>query len=174
VIATEKLTRKASPARPEAARQEALAEVDFLGPEPGGNGMMKRLLVYTQRPFRVVKEKDKLDQIHDELNQFAEATHGTGRFAGLLLQPLLLVREKRDGIGGVSGADPSCHFLGLLAEKHRMRCCCIQRQFEDRWKEEHRMLSDRDKRVELDPDVSRRWRGRSKSRPIARSSAQHH
>jgi len=29
--------------------------------------------VYAEALFDVAKEKDKLDQIHDELNQFAEA-----------------------------------------------------------------------------------------------------
>jgi F-type H+-transporting ATPase subunit delta len=113
--------------------------------------------VYAEALFDVAKEKDKLDQIHDELNQFAEALTANDDLQAFFFSPYFSSAEKRDGIErAVSGADPEfVNFLGLLAEKHRMPVLFrIQRQFEDRWKEEHRMLDVTvTSAVELDPDV---------------------
>ena len=113
--------------------------------------------VYAEALFDVAKEKDKLDQIHDELNQFAEALAAEHDLQAFFFSPYFSSAEKRDGIErAVSGADPEfVNFLGLLAEKHRMPVLFrIQRQFEDRWKEEHRMLDVTvTSAVELDPDV---------------------
>ena len=113
--------------------------------------------VYAEALFDVAKEKDKLDRIHDELNQFAEALAGQDDLQAFFFSPYFSSAEKRDGIErAVSGADAEfVNFLGLLAEKHRMPVLFrIQRQFEDRWKEEHRMLDVTvTSAVELDPDV---------------------
>ena len=113
--------------------------------------------VYAEALFEVAKEKDKLDQIHDELNQFAEALAANDDLQTFFFSPYFSSAEKRDGIErAVSGADPEfVNFLGLLAEKHRMPVLFrIQRQFENRWKEEHRMLDVTvTSAVELDPDV---------------------
>jgi F-type H+-transporting ATPase subunit delta len=113
--------------------------------------------VYAEALFDVAKEKDKLDQIHDELNQFAEALAEGDDLQAFFFSPYFSSAEKREGIErAVSDADPEfVNFLGLLAEKHRMPVLFrIQRQFEDRWKEEHRMLDVTvTSAVELDPDV---------------------
>jgi len=113
--------------------------------------------VYAEALFEVAKEKDKLDRIHDELNQFAEAVQGDRDLQVFLFSPYFSSAEKREGIErAVSGADPEfLNFLELLIEKHRMPVLFrIQRQFEDRWKEEHRMLDVTvTSAVELDPDV---------------------
>jgi F-type H+-transporting ATPase subunit delta len=116
--------------------------------------------VYAEALFDVAKEKGKLDRIHDELNQFAEALAAGDDLQAFFFSPYLSSAEKREGIErAVSGADPEfVNFLGLLAEKHRMPVLFrIQRQFEDRWKEEHRMLDVTvTSAVELDPDVVKR------------------
>ena len=91
---------------------------------------------------------------------YAEALAAEHDLQTFFFSPYFSSAEKRDGIErAVSGADPEfVNFLGLLAEKHRMPVLFrIQRQFEDRWKEEHRMLDVTvTSAVELDPEVVKR------------------
>jgi F-type H+-transporting ATPase subunit delta len=113
--------------------------------------------VYAEALFDVAKEKGKLDRIHDELNQFAEALDGDRDMQVFFFSPYFSSAEKREGIErAVRDADPEfVNFLGLLAEKHRMPLIFrIRRQFEDRWKEENRKLDVTvTSAVELDPEV---------------------
>jgi F-type H+-transporting ATPase subunit delta len=113
--------------------------------------------VYAEALFDVAKEKDKLDRIHDELNQFAEALAGDREMQVFFFSPYFSSAEKRDGIErAISDADPEfVNFLELLAEKHRMPVLFrVQRQFEDRWKEENRKLDVTvTSAVKLDPEV---------------------
>jgi F-type H+-transporting ATPase subunit delta len=113
--------------------------------------------VYAEALFDVGKEKDKLDRIHEELNQFAEALADDREMQVFFFSPYFSSAEKRDGIErAVSDADPEfVNFLELLAEKHRMPILFrVQRQFEERWKEENRKLDVTvTSAVELDPEV---------------------
>jgi F-type H+-transporting ATPase subunit delta len=113
--------------------------------------------VYAEALFEVAKEKDKLDRIHDELNQFAEVMTENRDLQVFFFSPYFSTAEKRDGIErAVSDADPEfVNFLELLAEKHRMPLIFrIQRQFEERWKEENRKLDVTvTSAVELDPEI---------------------
>jgi F-type H+-transporting ATPase subunit delta len=113
--------------------------------------------VYAEALFDVAKEKDKLDRIHDELDQFAEAMKENRDLQVFFFSPYFSTAEKRDGIErAVTDADPEfVNFLELLAEKHRMPLIFrIQRQFEERWKEENHMLDVIvTSAVELDPEI---------------------
>jgi F-type H+-transporting ATPase subunit delta len=113
--------------------------------------------VYAEALFDVAKEKDKLDRIHDELDQFAEALGADRELQIFFFSPYFSSAEKRDGIErAISDADPEfVNFLELLAEKHRMPVLFrVQRQFEERWKDEKRMLDVTvTSAVELDPEV---------------------
>jgi F-type H+-transporting ATPase subunit delta len=113
--------------------------------------------VYAEALFDVAKEKDKLDRIHDELNQFAKALDGDRELQVFFFSPYFSSAEKREGIErAVSGADPEfVNFLELLVEKHRMPVIFrIRRQFEEMWKKENRKLDVTvTSAVELDPEV---------------------
>jgi F-type H+-transporting ATPase subunit delta len=113
--------------------------------------------VYAEALFDVAKEKDKLDRIHEELGQFAEALAGNRELQVFFFSPYFSSAEKREGIErAVSGADPEfVNFLALLTEKHRMPVIFrIQRQFEERWKEENRKLDVIvTSAVQLDPGI---------------------
>jgi F-type H+-transporting ATPase subunit delta len=113
--------------------------------------------VYSEALFEVAKEKDKLDRVHDELNQFADAVSGDRELQVFLFSPYFSSAEKRDGIErAVSDADPEfLNFLELLVDKHRMPLIFrIQRQFEAAWKEENRKLEVTvTSAVQLDPTV---------------------
>jgi F-type H+-transporting ATPase subunit delta len=113
--------------------------------------------VYAEALFDVAKEKDKLDRIHDELNQFAKALDGDRELQVFFFSPYFSSAEKREGIErAVSGADPEfVNFLELLVEKHRMPVIFrIRRQFEEMWKKENRKLDVTvTSAVALDPEV---------------------
>jgi F-type H+-transporting ATPase subunit delta len=116
--------------------------------------------VYAEALFEVAMEKDKLDRIHDELNQFAEAVGGDRELQIFFFSPYFSSAEQREGIArAVTDADPEfVNFLELLVEKHRMPLIFrIQRQFEDAWKDENRKLDATvTTAVELDPEVVKR------------------
>lgn len=116
--------------------------------------------VYAEALFEVAKEKDKLDRIHDELDQFAAALNEDRELQVFFFSPYFSTAEKQDGIGrAVSDADPEfVNFLNLLAEKHRMPLIFrVQRQFEQRYKQENRKLDVTvTSAVELDPEIVER------------------
>ena len=116
--------------------------------------------VYAEALFEVAKEKDKLDRIHDELDQFAEALNDDRDMQVFLFSPYFSSAEKAEGLEkAVSGADDEfVNFLNLLNEKHRMPLIFrIRRQFEDAWKEENKKLDVTvTSAVELDPEVAKR------------------
>jgi F-type H+-transporting ATPase subunit delta len=116
--------------------------------------------VYAEALFEAAKDKDKLDRIHDELDQFAAALNEERELQVFFFSPYFSTAEKQDGIDrAVSDADPEfVNFLNLLAEKHRMPLIFrIQRQFEQRWKQENRKLDVTvTSAVELDPEIVER------------------
>ena len=99
VLATEKVTRKSlDDADHQRLVEEALGEVDFsaLAADANGDGEADELVeeiarVYSDALFGVAKESGKLDEIHEQLGEVADAIDRGPRPPGLLLQPLLLL-----------------------------------------------------------------------------------
>jgi F-type H+-transporting ATPase subunit delta len=116
--------------------------------------------VYSGALFDVAVDEDKLDRIHEELNQFAEALSGESELQVFFFSPYFTSAEKRDGVErAVSGADSEfVNFLELLIEKHRMPLIFrIQRQFEERWKQAKGKLDvTLTSAIELDPEITER------------------
>jgi F-type H+-transporting ATPase subunit delta len=113
--------------------------------------------VYGDALFDVAKETGKLDRIHDELGEFADAVSASRDLQVFLFSPYFSSTEKREGLARtVSGAEEELmNFLELLAEKHRMPALWhVRRHFDERWAEENRRLDVRlTSAVELDPNV---------------------
>lgn len=113
--------------------------------------------VYAEALFDVALKKGTLDQVRDELGQFADAVNGDREMQVFFFSPYFSSAEKRDGIERtISGADPEfVNFLELLTEKHRMSLIFrIRRQFDELWKKENRKLDVTvTSAVELDPAV---------------------
>ena len=116
--------------------------------------------VYAEALFDVAREHGKLDVIHDQLGQVADAVAQSGDLQVFLFSPYFSSTEKRDGIArAVSGAEPELtNFLELLAEKHRMPVIFrIRRRFDEMWAREKRHLEVRlTSAVELPHDVVER------------------
>lgn len=102
--------------------------------------------VYAEALFGVAKETGKLDSIHEQLGQFADALDSNRDLQVFLFSPYFSSAEKREGIGRViSGGEPELvNFLELLAEKHRMPAIFrIRAVFDELWAEENKRLEVR-------------------------------
>jgi len=113
--------------------------------------------VYAEALFEVGKEKDKLDEIREQLGQFTDALDQSREMQVFFFSPYFSSAEKKDGISRVlDGADDELvNFLELLAEKHRMPVIFrIRRQFDELWKREnHKIDVTVTSATELDPKV---------------------
>ena len=113
--------------------------------------------VYARSLFEVAKEHDELDEIHEELGQFADALDESRELQVFFFSPYFSSQEKKDGIDKVvEGANEHfVNFLKLIAERHRVPAIFrIRRAFDDLWREENRLLEVRiTSAVDLDEDL---------------------
>jgi F-type H+-transporting ATPase subunit delta len=116
--------------------------------------------VYSQALFEAAKDAGKLDEVREQLGQFADALDENRELAVFFFSPYFSSAEKRDGIkNAVSGAEPELvNFLELLAEKHRMPAIFrIRRELDQLWARENRQLEvELTSAVELDPEIAER------------------
>jgi F-type H+-transporting ATPase subunit delta len=99
--------------------------------------------VYARALFEVAKERDILDEIHDDLGAFATALEENRELAVFFFSPYFSSEEKKDGLKrAVTGADPIfMNFLEALLERHRMPVIFRMRtRFEQLWDEEKKLL----------------------------------
>jgi len=115
--------------------------------------------VYSRSLFEVAKENDKLDEIHDELGQFADELSESRELQVFFFSPYFSSEEKKDGIGRIieGGDEHFIRFLELLAERHRMPVLFrIRRDFDRLWAEENKLLPVTiTSAVELDEDIQK-------------------
>jgi ATP synthase F1 delta subunit len=100
--------------------------------------------VYGRSLFAVAQEHDKLEEIREQLGQFADALQDHRDLAIFFFSPYFSTPEKKDGLKrAVEGADPTLiNFLELLIEKHRMPAIFrIRRHFEQLWEQENKILA---------------------------------
>jgi F-type H+-transporting ATPase subunit delta len=99
--------------------------------------------VYARSLFEVAKEQDALDDVHEQLGEFADALDESRDLQMFFFSPYFSSEEKKDAIGKVvDGADDHfVRFLELLAERHRMPVLFrIRREFDALWADENRLL----------------------------------
>ncbi len=99
--------------------------------------------VYARSLFEVAKERGELDEVREQLGQFADALEGDRGLQQFLFSPYFSTEEKEDGLRRVvSGASPAfTNFLELLVEKHRMPVVFrIRRDFDRLWEDENKVL----------------------------------
>lgn len=116
--------------------------------------------VYAEALFDIASEHDKIDEIRDQLSEFADAVDSDQEMQVFLFSPYFSSAEKQAGIEkAVTGADERfVNFLALLAEKHRMAAIFrIRDTYEELWQHENRRIEVVVKSaVELDADVAER------------------
>ena len=102
--------------------------------------------VYARSLFEVAKEHDELDEIHDQLGEFADALDGNRELQVFFFSPYFSSEEKKDGIDKVvEGANERFrNFLKLVAERHRVPAIFrIRREFDGLWRQENKLLEVR-------------------------------
>ncbi|MHB8533460.1 MAG: ATP synthase F1 subunit delta [Solirubrobacteraceae bacterium] len=99
--------------------------------------------VYARALFEVAREQGKLDELREQLAQFADALEGDRQLAIFFFSPYFSSAEKEQGLERMlEGAEESfLNFLGLLIEKHRMPALFrIRHAYEQMWDEENKVL----------------------------------
>jgi F-type H+-transporting ATPase subunit delta len=99
--------------------------------------------VYADALFEAASDKDELDEIREQLGQFADAMDESNDMRAFFFSPYFSSAEKRAAIrSAISGASPELvNFLELLAEKHRMPAIFrIRKRFDELWAEARKRL----------------------------------
>ena len=111
--------------------------------------------VYARALFEVAKEHDVLDDVREQLGQFADVVHDNREVAVFFFSPYFSSEEKKDGLRRmISGAEPTLmNFLEALVERHRMPAIFrIRARYEEMWDDEKHLLPvEVTSAVELDP-----------------------
>jgi ATP synthase F1 delta subunit len=110
--------------------------------------------VYARSLFEVALEQGKLDELREQLGQFADALDSNRELAVFFFSPYFSTKEKQDGLRRLlDGAEETfLNFLELLIENHRMPVIFRTRQqFERMWERENQLLPvDITSAIELD------------------------
>jgi F-type H+-transporting ATPase subunit delta len=99
--------------------------------------------VYARSLFEVAREQGKLDELREQVAQFADALDEQRELAVFFFSPYFSTKEKRGGLDSLlEGADQILlNFLSLLIENHRMPVIFrIRQEYERLWDEENRTL----------------------------------
>jgi F-type H+-transporting ATPase subunit delta len=99
--------------------------------------------VYARSVFEVAREHGRLDELREQIGQFADALDENRQLAVFFFSPYFSTQEKQEMLGRVlDGADEIfLNFLSLLIENHRMPVIFRARQqYERLWDEENRTL----------------------------------
>jgi F-type H+-transporting ATPase subunit delta len=100
--------------------------------------------VYARSLFQVAKEHSVLDEIQEQLALWADALGENKDLQTFFFSPRFSTAEKKDAIRKIidGGDERFLNFLELLAERHRLPATFrIRREFDDLWREEHKLLS---------------------------------
>ena len=116
--------------------------------------------VYARSLFEAAEDQDKLDEIREQLGQFADALDKDRELQVFFFSPYFSTEEKKQGLGkAVVDADPTVrNFLELLVENHRMPAIFrVRRELDRLWQETHQLLPVQiTSAVELDEGVVKR------------------
>ncbi|HTB69603.1 MAG TPA: F0F1 ATP synthase subunit delta [Solirubrobacteraceae bacterium] len=114
--------------------------------------------VYARALFEVAREHGTLDELREQLGQFADALDQNRDLAVFFFSPYFSTVEKVDALQRIlEGADEGfVNFLKLLIENHRMPVIFRARQqFERMWERENELLPvEITSAIELDQDTT--------------------
>jgi F-type H+-transporting ATPase subunit delta len=99
--------------------------------------------IYATSLFEAAVDREKVDQIKAQLEQFADAATSDEELRLFLFSPYFSQSEKIDGLDRIlSDVEPEfLNFLKLLAEKHRLPAIQrIRNQYQALWAEHNKLL----------------------------------
>ena len=115
--------------------------------------------VWARALFEVAEENDKVDEVREQLGQFADALAEDQQLQVFFFSPYFASQEKIDGLHkALDGADPILmNTLEALVEKHRMPVLFrIRREYDTLWEKHNQLLPVRiTSAVELDKETVR-------------------
>ena len=115
--------------------------------------------VYARSLFEVAQEQDKLDEVRDQIGQFADALGESRDLQTFFFSPYFSTEEKKKGLDtALEGADGTVqNFLALLIENHRMPALFrIRREIDRMWQDVNKLLPVQiTSAVELDEAVTK-------------------
>src|SRR4051794_1640455 len=100
--------------------------------------------VYARALFESAIEHDELDTVQEQLALWADAVGENKALQTFFFPPRFSSAEKKDAVRRIieGGDERFLNFLELLAERHRLPATFrIRREFDDLWREEHKLLS---------------------------------
>ena len=99
--------------------------------------------VYARSLFEVAQEQDALDDIHEQIDEFADALGENRDLQVFFFSPYFSSEEKKEAINKIieGGDEHFVRFLELLAERHRLPVIFrIRRAFDALWAKENKLL----------------------------------
>jgi F-type H+-transporting ATPase subunit delta len=115
--------------------------------------------VYARSLFEVAQEQDKLDEVRDQIGQFADALGESRELQTFFFSPYFSTEEKKKGLdSALDGADETVeNFLALLIENHRMPALFrVRRELDAMWQDVNKLLPVQiTSAIELDGAVAR-------------------
>ncbi len=99
--------------------------------------------VYARSLFEIAREHGLLEELREQLGQFADALTEHSELRVFFFSPYFSSKEKQDALGRLlSGADERfVNFLELLIENHRMPVIFrARREYERLWEQENHVL----------------------------------
>jgi F-type H+-transporting ATPase subunit delta len=99
--------------------------------------------VYARALFEVASEHDTLDEVHDQLGQFADALRENRNLMQFFFSPYFSTDEKKRALErAIEGGNPEfVNFLEALIERHRMPVIFrIRDRYDHMWEEARKLL----------------------------------
>lgn len=99
--------------------------------------------VYARSLFEVARDAGVLDDVHEQVGQWADALGENRELQVFFFSPQFSSTEKKEAIRRIidGGDERFVNFLELLAERHRLPVSFrIRRVFDELWREENKLL----------------------------------
>jgi ATP synthase F1 delta subunit len=99
--------------------------------------------VYARALFEVASERDSLDDVHEQLGQFADALRENRNLMQFFFSPYFSTDEKKGALErAIEGGNPEfVNFLEALIERHRMPVIFRMRErYDHMWEEARKLL----------------------------------
>jgi F-type H+-transporting ATPase subunit delta len=115
--------------------------------------------VYARSLFEVAQEQDKLDEVRDQIGQFADALSESRELQTFFFSPYFSTEEKKEGLDtALEDAEEIVeNFLALMIENHRMPALMrVRRELDRMWRDVNQLLPvEITSAVELDEAVTK-------------------
>jgi F-type H+-transporting ATPase subunit delta len=115
--------------------------------------------VYARSLFEVAQEQEKLDEVRDQIGEFADALSESRELQTFFFSPYFSTEEKKEGLEkALEGAEDIVgNFLAVLIENHRMPALFrIRREIDAMWQDVNQLLPVQiTSAIELDEAVTK-------------------